>query len=191
MLKDQTREEVFKARKYITTRSNNLPFGPCYMSEDWWDSHDLVSVFVTRKMPSDQYVLCMYLIDKGCLGIKSTIYGMNYTYEELLEFIGEISTGEGREFEEVSPEDCHNVIFGAVDYAEELGFQPMDKDWKVSMHFLDEAMITDDIDKINFGKDGKPYYHQGPYDNVKKILATLRKNVGEGNFDFVMVTDDF
>ena len=32
---------------------------------------------------------------------------------------------------------------------------------------------------------------QGPYDNVKKILKTLDKTVGEGNYEFVSAEDMF
>lgn len=40
-----------------------------------------------------------------------------------------------------------------------------------------------------FGKDGKPSYISGPYDNEDRILRTLNKTCGEGNFTFI-VTDD-
>ena len=38
---------------------------------------------------------------------------------------------------------------------------------------------------VEFGKDGKPVYAAGPNDNVAKIIKTLEKNVGDGNFEYI------
>ena len=40
-----------------------------------------------------------------------------------------------------------------------------------------------------FGKNGKPYYFSGPYDNPEKIIAKLRESVGEGNFKYTIGMD--
>lgn len=44
---------------------------------------------------------------------------------------------------------------------------------------------------LEFGKDGQPFYISGPYENPDKILKTLRENVGEGNFHYVISTSEF
>ena len=38
----------------------------------------------------------------------------------------------------------------------------------------------------HLGYRSKPFYINGPYDNPLKILKTLRKTVGEGNFEYVI-----
>ena len=40
---------------------------------------------------------------------------------------------------------------------------------------------------IELGRQGKPFYVSGPYDNSDKIVASLRETVGEGNFDYLML----
>lgn len=77
---------------------------------------------------------------------------------------------------------AHNIIYGGIDYAEELGFQPH-KLFRITEYLLNPDLIDDGIDEIEFGKDGKPFFIAGPDDNVDRIINTLKKNVGEGNFD--------
>lgn len=43
---------------------------------------------------------------------------------------------------------------------------------------------------IEFGKDGKPFYFSGPYDNAEKIIKTLETNVGIENFDYIVPIGD-
>ncbi|MGA7935495.1 MAG: hypothetical protein WCA35_18230, partial [Kovacikia sp.] len=43
--------------------------------------------------------------------------------------------------------------------------------------------------EVEFGKDGKPIYMSGPYDNPDKIIYALEQSVGRGNFHFVMQAD--
>ena len=38
---------------------------------------------------------------------------------------------------------------------------------------------------IGFGRDGKPFFVQGPHDNPAAILTTLERSVGPDNFHFV------
>jgi hypothetical protein len=40
---------------------------------------------------------------------------------------------------------------------------------------------------ISFGKDGKPLYVFGPYDNPRSVIRTLKRTVGRGNFEVVAI----
>ncbi len=46
-------------------------------------------------------------------------------------------------------------------------------------------------EKIKFGKDGKPFYIAGPHDNARFIMSKLKQTAGEGNYHFLVTTDDF
>jgi hypothetical protein len=41
--------------------------------------------------------------------------------------------------------------------------------------------------ELTFGRDGKPMYISGPHDDGEKIIRTLRRGLGDGNYDFVHV----
>jgi AbrB family looped-hinge helix DNA binding protein len=38
---------------------------------------------------------------------------------------------------------------------------------------------------VTFGRDGKPYYINGPRDDTYGTMAKLRRAVGDGNFDYL------
>src|SRR6266545_2468415 len=38
--------------------------------------------------------------------------------------------------------------------------------------------------RIQFGLHGRPYFQQGPYDNPSRIIRTLDRSVGPGNYGF-------
>lgn len=185
-MKQLSKQEYILTRKFMRSKTKGLEFYKCYANEDWYKSHELTSVVMSKKMRSGKICFAMYLIDKGCLGLKSTTFRINYEEDEFTTFVEEVFINEERDYTEISPEDGHNIIFGGIDYAESCGFAPLDKDWEISKHFLEEALITDGIDEIEFGKDDKPYYMPGPFDNIKKHLATLRKTVGENNFNYTI-----
>lgn len=39
---------------------------------------------------------------------------------------------------------------------------------------------------VTFVRDGKPFYIQGPYDNVRRITSTLDRAVGQEKYLFIM-----
>lgn len=181
----RTQKEYQLTKKYVVNKTQNLPFYKCFANDDWFDSHALTSVYVSKVMPSGKICFCIYLIDKGCLGLKSTAFFMNLEKEAYEEWVDDGYAREERGYVEITPENAHNIIFGGIDYATECGFEPIDKDWRITERFLDEDLITDEIDEIEFGSEGKPFYVSGPYDNVNKIINTLRKNFGEDGFHYI------
>lgn len=168
-------------RKYIKEAARKVPIDKCYATTDWPTS-GMAQVVVTRKKKSGRYVVGVYLLDTFCLGLKNTLYIANaqeFELEELLEGIN----NRGQLVEECDPTFAQNLVYGAIEYAEDLGFAP-EKDFAVSEFILDPVEDIEFID-IEFGQNGKPYYIAGPYDNAPVILAKLKKAVGEGGFEFL------
>ena len=82
----------------------------------------------------------------------------------------------------VAPLDlAQQLLFGAVDYARGLGSEPA-KDFARCAGHLGEWHGEF---AIRFGRRGKPMYVAGPYDDVQRVLGTLERSVGRGNYDFV------
>lgn len=170
---------------YIKTKLKDLPM-ECYISKAERDS-GFIAVLVVRGMPSGKFCVASYLLDVFCMGVKSTTYLFAISQEELQKFASKIGDTLGG-LKITSNENAHNHIFGALDYAEDLGIKP-DKDWAITSYFLSPDYITDDIDNIEFGKDGKPFYVAGPHDNAKFIINTIRRKVGDGNFHYIIPID--
>jgi hypothetical protein len=70
------------------------------------------------------------------------------------------------------------LVFGAVAYARGLGFEPH-PDFAQASGQLGE---WDGVCDTTFVRDGVPVYIQGPHDDARKIMKTLRRKVGDGNF---------
>jgi len=78
---------------------------------------------------------------------------------------------------------ARHVVFGAVDYARGMGFEP-------HPDFARGAGLLGDWDEgtsdVTFGWDGKPMYINGPRDDTYGTMAKLRRAVGDGNFDYLI-----
>jgi len=172
--------------KYITTKARELPFYQCFITSRW-QVLGIANILISRKQPSGHFIVGMYLIDIYCLGLKNTTFRFNLSEVEYMDFVHKFKEAEG-EARHCDFAEAHNIIYGAIDYAEELGFSPQ-KDFKVTEYILNPKLIDDGIDQIQFGKNGKPYYFAGPYDNTNQILGVLKRNVGEGNFEFTIPTE--
>jgi len=173
-------------QKYITTKARSLPFSECYVNEDW-TSKGMATIVLTKQMPSGKFIFASYLVDLYCLGLKDTTSKFNVSATECQELLDQFSSNQMMVNCDVS--FIHNLIYGAIDYAEEIGFKPH-KDFGLTEYMLDTDLITDGIDEIEFGKNGKPFFIAGPFDNVKRIMAILNQNLGEDNYTFTYSTDN-
>jgi len=45
--------------------------------------------------------------------------------------------------------------------------------------------------QLTFGKNGKPFFVAGPHDNAARILKQLEKTAGQGNYDYLVLSDAF
>jgi hypothetical protein len=176
-------------KKYLLNGiARKLPVYECWINPDWEES-GLATVIIARKHPNGNITFATYLTDVFCLGLKDTMYFYNESenrYEEMCELIYE---NAGQEREEVEYVFAHNLVYGSIEYAEELGFKP-NKDWSLTQFVLNEDDDKVEMMEIEFGREGMPVYISGPFDNPNRIINTLRKSVGEGNFDIIFTDGD-
>jgi hypothetical protein len=172
--------------KYIVEAARKIPLYK--VLSDYHNTEDGLKQFIViRKKLSGRYLVGMYLIDIFCLGLKSTNFRESLSEEELEFFINQIFSTSGRTYTEMDPNLAFNVIYGAIEYAEDLGLPILDKDFAITEYILPDVETIDFVD-VQFGKDGKPFFISGPFDNVPKTLAILDKSVGRGNYDYLIAT---
>ncbi len=82
------------------------------------------------------------------------------------------------------------MIYASIEYAAQFGFEPQ-KDFALSQYLLVPRGELEEPYQLTFGKDGKPFFIAGPYDNVARILKQLEKTAGPGNYDFLAPIDMF
>lgn len=166
--------------RYIKENARKLSFSTCYILGD--EDNGMPQVIITRQKRNGSVIAGFYLVDKFCLGLKNTFVAEFDDLDQLIEeFFEENNLAD--QAKEIDPIYAMNLIYGAIEYAEDAGFAPA-KDFKLTEYILDAVEELEYIE-IEFGKDGRYFYSEGPEDNSDKILATLEKNIGKGNFDFI------
>lgn len=145
----------------------------------------MVSALVARRHRWDKVSVCGYLVDVYCLGVKNTT-GPEITDElGLRRFLRDFYSAYPNGWQDAPIELVQHLVFGAVEYARKLGFEPAVDLAPVAGHLG----TWEGTSAITFGKDGKPFYVAGPYDNPNKVIRTLESTVGPPpKFDYVLVT---
>jgi hypothetical protein len=181
--------QMLSPENYIRTKARSLPIYECRIDSNWKEQ-GLANIFVTRSHTNGNVTSCLYLVDLFCLGIKNSHYLFNVSKSEYEE---NFKAEEDGDREPISYVMAHNIIYAALEFAEEFGFKPHKNFSSVTRFMLEED--NDDIELIDIecGKDGKPFFISGPDDDVLRINATfkqLERTAGVGNFEFLSLAAD-
>lgn len=154
------------------------PVVQAFMGSRIW-ADGLGSLVIARQESAGQLVFGVFLVDVNCLGVKNAFWRAG-SQASLRELIGRME--ETQEMSPVAPECLVKLVKGAVEYARSFGFLP-------HPDYRHAAMLLEGIDPatcrhdFTFGRDGKPYYVQGPnesFSEVENIMMRVRQ-VG-GNY---------
>jgi hypothetical protein len=164
--------------------SGNWPLHECLLTEEWQEEHAITQILVARRSPSGQIAVGTFLVDLGCLGVKSAfgrLFDSRREYEELRD--GMMSQ---QDMIKTDVNLVAKIIREAIAYADELGFRP-DPDYRDAMLVLGDAdPDACDVPIPLGGRDGKPFFFAGPYDNVDRIMAKLMRKLGPDGFTCVV-----
>jgi hypothetical protein len=174
----------------------------CWISPAWstglsigdhsgWPLHEdaaagadgLVAVLVAREHRHGKVSVCCYLADVYCLGVKNALGPEIMDDLGLRGFVRDFFSGYHGDPLEAPIELAREVVLGSVVYARGLGFDPHPDFAAAEGHLGSWAGPG----AITFGKDGKPLYISGPYDDPGPVIRTLERTVGRGNFEFLAV----
>jgi hypothetical protein len=155
------------------------PEWPCVQEagDEDGESGGLVGVLVAREHGSSVSA-CGYLVDVWCLGVKNCPVPKTMDRRKLPDFVSFFFRSFSRPPVPAPLDLARHVVFGAVDYARGLGFEPH-PDFATCAGHLGG---WDESSDIAFGRDGTPLYIQGPHDDMYAVTSTLRKTVGDGKF---------
>ncbi len=173
----------FSAVKYLKEKKGQLRIEKCLVADGYFEQ-GLTCCLMVRRQPSGKFSSAFLVIDRKCLGVKRCDIKCNISDNELANIIRDFGKIITVDFVEVTPEYFHNLIYASIDYAQSLGFNPS-SDFANAELLLDETFISDGIDEIEVGWEGKPLFMNGPFDNIKLILSTLNRIVGEGNYEYI------
>ena len=148
------------------------------------DNAGLVAVLIARESRRGGVSVCGYLVDTYCLGVKDALGPRAMSRSELRWFRGEFFAGFHGEPVAAPIDLARELVWGGVAYARGLGFKPHPDFRRAAAHL--EPL--EGPSAISFGRYGKPFYMQGPFDDRERIMRTLRRHVGD-DFTFVIEGD--
>lgn len=166
--------------------AREYPLYGCWIMEGWEDT-GITPVTVARVQDNGHILFGVYMVDFYCLGVKNAYTRVDYSRNR---------------FERELPERCidapmscsvelaHELIYGALEYAKKLGFEPHPDFYEQHADLiLDPPDAHPRENQVEFGKDGKPYYVSGPYDSEQKarsVVNTLMRTCGPDNFHYLV-----
>lgn len=172
--------------------ARNYPIEACYFDSTGLEQ-GLVTTVIVRKKSDFTYLLGTYLVDIFCLGLKNTLYQKDIAADQIDDAVERMSCNK---LIQCDSDTAHTFIYGGIDYAEKLGFQPH-SDFQITRFILAEREDIQFDTAFEFGKDGKPFFIAGPSDSQSKIqaiLAQLDQVVGPDNYEMIIPmgeTDEF
>lgn len=151
-----------------------------------WQEMGLAPVIVARQQEPDKIMFGVYMVDIYCLGIKDVFTKTDYALNRFNRDLPNLFSGNP---EKCSVELAHEVIYGGLEYGAKLGFEPHPDYYKQHADLmLDPPDAHPRLDHVAFGKDGKPLYVTGPFDDkqkIAKVVKTLTRTCGAGNFNIM------
>ena len=164
--------------------SGDWPLYECLVAKNWQRPEEITQILVARRSPSGQIAVGAFLVDLGCLGVKNafaSLFNSRWEYERELR-------RPMTQRQAMIPVDLNlaaKIIREAIAYAQELGFKPH-PDYRDAMLVLGDADPDACDVPIPLGRDGKPFYIAGPYDNVDRIMNKLMRKLGPDGFHFII-----
>ncbi len=173
---------------YRIQHADDYPIEACYLNAGWQEQ-GFARILVTRSQDNGRLMVGAFLVDIFCLGVKNAFCNeglprSRFEAEFLLRFY------QDEEPTRVGINYAKEIIYGAVDYARSLGFEPY-VDFELSRKVLGTEEFSRSRSLKFGGSEGKPLYIAGPDDDVATVLRKLRKRLGENGFNFITPEDDW
>lgn len=163
--------------------AGHWPLHECLLTKEWQKEGTITQILVARRSPSGEIVTGTFLVDLGCLGVKSafaSLFNTRREYEQKLRS----GVTESQNMVRADLNLVAKIIREAIAYAKELGFKP-DPDYRDALLALGDAdPDACDVSIPLGGQDGKPFFVAGPYDNVDLIMTKLMRKLGPDGFTY-------
>ncbi len=141
-------------------------------------------------MPNGDIGASIILLDVFCLEVKDAYFKNLFlpSYQQARDALK-----QKENLQPISPACARKLIEKCVDYAKNIGIEPH-PDYKKAKAIFGEINPEDCSEEFVFGKDGKPFYMNGPNDTPKeskKIIDKLTETCGPEGFHHLLRIDSF
>lgn len=155
--------------EYIKTKARTLPIYKCYINTDWQEK-GLAHIIIAREHNNGKYTFGLYFVDIFCKGLLVSTVKFNERIEVLEDYIATYIP-QKEEFLTLINVDyalVHNIIYGAIAFAEENNYKPQ-KSFETTKYLLEEDTEAVELMDIEFGVDGKAFLIERN-DNFEEII---------------------
>jgi hypothetical protein len=146
------------------------PVVHAFVGVNLWTS-GMGSAVIARQESAERLVFAVFLIDVHCLGVKDAFWRVD-TPGKFTETLRKIQ--DNQPMRVVSPECLAKIVKGAVEYAQSFGFAPH-PDYRHATRLLEGIDPATCREEFTFGRDGKPFFVQGPYESPEQAGAILQR----------------
>jgi hypothetical protein len=159
-----------------------LPLRACLINADWREK--VSATIIVARQAGSHIAASAFMADLGCLGVKWAVAQPSLTESEFAALLERFSGME--ELIDCTPAFAARLLTGACNYAASLGFKP-DRDYSAAKQIFGNVGSDDSEpgEPIEYGRDGKPFYVSGPYDDAEAIINRLRRKLGPDGFHFI------
>jgi hypothetical protein len=172
----------FRGSFEILEQAAEFPILGCWVMEGWQES-GLTPVVVARQASADEIIYGCFLVDYYCLGVKDALWKSGVTLKQFSRELPRLCSDEPQKCD---PSLAHELIYGAIEFARQYEFHPH-PDFRRAGLVLDPPDAYPRIHRLEFGRDGKPLFVAGLYDDARRIVAKLERTAGPGNFDYIVI----
>jgi len=165
-------------------RAANWPVVQALASDELWDD-GIGYLAIARQDPGGQIVFALFLVDVYCLGVKNAFWRAG-TREDLQDMVEQMEVTQT--MVAIAPACLAKTVKGAVEYAQSFGFRPH-PDYRHASTLLDGIDPSTCPHQLAFGRDGKPFYMQGPNESLAQAAA-IAERVRDAGGHFTIALPD-
>lgn len=150
------------------------------VSDGLWDT-GIGHLLIARQESQGRLVLAVFLVDVYCLGVKDAFWraGFQADLEDVLHRLEEIGSVSS-----ITPACLAKILKGSVEYAASFGFAPH-PDYRHASLLLEGIDVSTCSKEFTFGRDGKPFYIQGPNETLAEARA-IATRIQQAQGDFIV-----
>jgi hypothetical protein len=149
---------------------DKLPVVQALVGSRLWD--DGIGYMITARQESTGgLVFALFLVDVFCLGVKNAFWRAG-SRSDLDNFIEQLETSQ--KMRAITPACLVKIVRGAVEYAQSFGFVPH-PDYRHASILLDGIDPSCCPNRFEFGRDGRPFYIQGPNESLAQATAISQR----------------
>jgi len=155
----------------------------CYINRGWREN-GVASILVLKRVPADRYILCAFLVDLWCLGLKDAWGRIDVTPGELEERLTSQT-----EVVRVEPELVRRLVAGGIRFARQNSFR-LPRRYERWVEILGGVGDPGQADLSDFGtEDGKLRY-VGPIEDLRsRLLVSPEQFFSRPDVEFITDVD--